>query len=269
MTQNSSGISRNFHNVPLQGKGTEVKRTEQEGSPSLAWRCRYCGCMNLTIRCHHCGALDEPSVGPGLGPWLFDAAAAEIDGIERWGRDSAVFRDVTDGDTTFLVAALPLDVTRWVLEPLTRRVAQTLGGTVQMRHLFARLSTTTRDASLRIHTDYGMGATYACVLYCGDAPEEGPETEEYGTGFFRHHTHGAYAPDTLSAAAHDRLLREEAGCASAWTPLWVCPMQRNRLLVYPASAFHARVPAAGWGTTQQDGRLVIAGFFDVLTGRKG
>ena len=269
MTQSSSGISRNFHNVPLQGKGTEVKRTEQEGSPSLAWRCRNCGCMNLTIRCHHCGALDEPSVGPGLGPWLFDAAAAEIDGIERWGRDSAVFRDVTDGDTTFLVAALPREVTRWGLEPLTRRVAQTLGGTVQMRHLFARLSTTTRDASLRIHTDYGMGATYACVLYCGDAPEEGPETEEYGTGFFRHHTHGAYAPDTLSAAAHDRLLREEAGCASAWTPLWVCPMQRNRLLVYPASAFHARVPAAGWGTTQQDGRLVSAGVVDVLPGRKG
>ena len=229
----------------------------------MSWRCLSCGCINLEDRCHQCGSL-EHFTEPGLGPWVFDDVSPEIVGIRRWGTDSAAFHGETHGDDEFCVAHLPEDVVRWVMEAIDRKVGPALGGVVKMHHLFARLSTETETATMRVHTDYGMGGAYACVLYCGDVPDgAAPET---GTGLFRHRTYGTHAPTDLSAEEHDRLLREDAADAAAWTRLWVCPMRENRLLVYPSSAFHGRVPAAGWGTSPRDGGVVIVGFFDMDTG---
>lgn len=232
----------------------------------MSWRCQSCGCINLEGRCHQCGS-PERFTAPGLGPWVFDSVSHEIVGIRRWATDSAAFRGETHGDDEFCVAHLPEDVVRWVMAAIYRKVSPLLGGAVRMHHLFARLSTEAEEATIRIHTDYGMGGAYACVLYCGDVPKRDVTADvTAGTGFFRHRTHGTHAPTDLSPTEHDRLLREDASDATAWTRLWVCPMRTNRLLVYPSSAFHGRVPAAGWGTSARDGRVVIVGFFDIESG---
>ena len=232
------------------------------------WRCQNCACLNMGERCHYCGCLGVEMVlvspedernfaGRDGGPWIFDGVCPEYTGIERWARDSATFQSERHGEDTFCLAHLPDDVRRWVVGPIAATVRPIVGGPIVTRYVFGRLSTVEIDATLRIHTDAGMGSEYAWVLYCG----ESPDTETCGTAFFRHAVHGR-ACTTGDTHEQDRLLRDEAADLSHWSRYWVAPMEPNRLVVYASSLFHARWPAAGWGRGQRDGRVVLVGFFD-------
>ena len=117
---------------------------------------------------------------------------------------------------------------------------------------------------LRIHSDYGVsqllkskGTPYAWVWYGDDGP-----SEQHGTAFFQHHGYGESLSHDVDNAEHDRLLREESGDLSQWTQTACVSMRHNRLVAYPADRFHGQWPATGWGTSQQDGRVVIVGFGD-------
>ena len=81
----------------------------------------------------------------------------------------------------------------------------------------------------------------------------------YGTAFFDHHAHGIRFRGEKDE--HDRLLREDAGDLQKFNFQSLVPMKENRLVVYPSDLFHSRYPFEGWGTSQQDGRVVIVGFF--------
>ena len=195
--------------------------------------------------------------------WIADGVCPEYAGIERWVRDSASFRREVYGGEGFVLAHPPEDVRRWVEDGVGTLMYRVFGQMMQVRYLFARLSTTDRDATLRIHTDAGMGSTHAWVLYCGEPdPRAG---DEVGTAFFSHRRHGPSFAGT--SEEHDRLVMEEAADLAHWTRTEVCPMRPNRALVYPASVFHARWPPAGWGSDRTDGRIVIVGFCDIALGQ--
>lgn len=237
--------------VSLEGGGLEESR----------YRCENCGCSNIGGRCHGCGSMGGGVEVGSSGPWLFDGVCREIAGIERWLRDSAEFRTETAGEDSFCIARPPEDVVRWVSAPLRPIVRTLLGGEMHLRQCFGRLSTEEVDAKLRIHTDAGMGAQYASVLYVSGG---GIGHEVCGTGFFEHVTHGRRYALGGDTGEHDRLLREDADDLSQWEPIWIAPMVPNRVVLYPADRFHGRWPAAGWGSGQADGRVVIAVFFDVV-----
>ena len=225
------------------------------------WRCMNCACLNTGSRCHSCGSLEDTDGQLAGGPWIFDDVCLEQAGITRWLRDSARFEEERHGEDTFCLAHLPEDVRRGVIEPGSARIRPVIRGAVVTRYAFGRLSTESVAATLRIHTDAGMGTDLAWVWYGGQAM-----TEESGTAFFRHAVHGRSFRGRDDPEEHDRLLREASSDLSQWTRYWIAPMEPNRLVVYPASLFHARWPAAGWGRDQRDGRGVIVGFCDRETG---
>jgi len=188
-------------------------------------------------------------------PAYRDEALGSGDEVSRWLRERATFGTAVVGEETFHVAVLPDEIVR----DLTSAVEAIVEAPVEMSLLIGRLSTETIDATMRVHTDAGMSCTHACVWYSGDPPEACGGSS--GTAFYSHRVWGPTFHGT--AAEHDVLLREDAANRDAWIPRAMVTMKRNRLVVYPSSWFHSRYPFRGWGTSQQDGRIVIAGFFKI------
>ena len=192
----------------------------------------------------------------GMTPTCRDHIFRDPSVVTHWLRTQAEFFDWTAGGDSFHVARIPSDVA----EVIMSSVVSIMGVPIDMEFLVARLSTDTIDSDVRIHTDFGMGTTHACVWYGTDPPEEPVSSYAgYGTAFFDHHVHGIRFRGEKDE--HDRLLREDAGDLQKFNFQSLVPMKENRLVVYPSDLFHSRYPFEGWGTSQQDGRVVIVGFF--------
>lgn len=192
----------------------------------------------------------------GMTPTCRDNVFRDPPVVTNWLRTDADFSDWKAGADSFHVARIPSDIA----EVIMSSVVSIMGVPINMEFLVARLSTDTIDSDTRIHTDFGMGTTHACVWYGTDPPPEPVSSYAgYGTAFFSHHLHGERFRGAKDE--HDRLLREDAGDLQKFHFQSLVPMKENRLVVYPSDLFHSRYPFEGWGTSQKDGRVVIVGFF--------
>ena len=144
------------------------------------------------------------------------------------------FGDVSVGDVTFRGIA---DVTdRTMADAVTARWPD-----LQPTLTFARLSPAGQEEPHFIHTDRDMGE-WTAILYLTDPPDPGD-----GTTFWAHAETGiclstADTPDAF--AAEHRAWRD----ASQWRPWRMVEARFNRLVIFPASAFHSRTIRENYGT---------------------
>lgn len=182
-----------------------------------------------------------------------DNVLSEYGGIDWWIQEEAVFREEFHGGEGFTIARIPLDINELMIEDMKK----SLGDNVEPTYSFMRLSTDTIDSDMRIHSDSGMDAEFASVLYFNDPPEKG----NYGTAFWDHKFHGKeFANNDIREA--NRLLHEDSGDLTQWSMNDLVEMKKNRMVSYPTKFFHSRYPFEGWGKDKTDGRVIWVTFFN-------
>lgn len=136
----------------------------------------------------------------------------------------------------------------FIRSALLLEVETLVGKSLKEIATFYRLNTSIHDTEFRIHCDSeinGEKPTYACVFYLH-------KSKESGTALYSHESHGLRARDKVVIFDSDDGL---------WEPWRKILAEENKLFVYEADLFHGRFPWKCWGSSKQDGRLVIVGFF--------
>ena len=118
-----------------------------------------------------------------------------------------------------------------------------------------------------IHADV-IGSTHAAVCYLFDGHHE------HGTALWRHIVSNSAHMDAeflaslqVDPADVDQIsslaarIRSEGECEDFWQMAGFVEAKFNRLIFYPSTAFHSRYPRHAFGTTPEDGRLVLVAFF--------
>lgn len=115
-----------------------------------------------------------------------------------------------------------------------------------------------------IHSDRETG-NYTCVAYLSE------HEDEYGTAFFRHKPTGLIEMPSfqemkdlgiMESLSEDMISRDP----DKWEQIAYVQGKYNRALIFEAPLFHSRVPVEGFGTGEQDGRLVWVSHFYKLHG---
>lgn len=115
-----------------------------------------------------------------------------------------------------------------------------------INHLFMRLSTEGSAPPHWAHHDASMGE-YSLMVYLNR-----PEHCRGGTALLEH----VSGPDPDETTWRDDTNRPER-----WREVSRCPMKSNRAFIFRAELWHAALPIGGFGSTAQDGRLVLTAFF--------
>jgi hypothetical protein len=115
-----------------------------------------------------------------------------------------------------------------------------------------------------VHSD-NTTAELAAVLYLNP---EGTYPSGTGTAFWRHRETG-WEHQPTEREMHDagvslEALANDKNVPELWDLMFVAPAKFNRLITYPTTAFHSRWPWEGFGTTDEDARLIHAAFYNVL-----
>ena len=119
-----------------------------------------------------------------------------------------------------------------------------------MHTIFARATYAGLAAENKIHSDLVMGSFAAHVYLSLDWPAGS------GTSFWTNkllgmrHTAGMDPATIRSNSVED------------WDRYLSAQAVFNRMLIHRGDAWHLAEPVGGWGSTPEDGRLVVTCFFD-------
>lgn len=102
-----------------------------------------------------------------------------------------------------------------------------------------------------IHSDLGWG-THALVLYLGDGPG--------GTAFWKHKPSGTIAIRKGQVGLFNKIGNDWVD-ESKWEQRELIQMKKNRCLIYESALYHSRFPFKAFGSTPEDGRLIVVAFF--------
>lgn len=130
-----------------------------------------------------------------------------------------------------------------------------MGRPIELLGMGYRLNYAKEMPNHAIHADLGWG-TYASVTYLSNPPSG----QYSGTAFWQHHT------------GHERVKQGEAEVLKdvlkdwdnplAWDQTAFVPSKYNRSIIYRSELFHSRWPFTGYGTSPEDGRLIVVSFFN-------
>lgn len=143
----------------------------------------------------------------------------------------------------FFLARVP----SFINDSLNKAAEELVGKPLEDIASFYRLNSFIHDTKFRIHCDseiQGRKPTHACVFYLYTHVDS-------GTALYEHQVYGR--EDGASLAIFD----SDDGLWKAWHKVYA---EENKLLVYKSSLFHGRFPWQCWGTSKEDGRLVIVKF---------
>lgn len=124
-------------------------------------------------------------------------------------------------------------------------------GNIEIHGAGYRLNYAGEVPNQSIHSDVGWG-THACVVYLNEGPG--------GTAFWRHK---ATQTTEISQGQSDLLehIQGDFENADAWEVWGHASIKANRAVIYRGNMFHSRFPFEGFGSTPEDGRLIIVAFF--------
>lgn len=106
-----------------------------------------------------------------------------------------------------------------------------------------------------IHSDIGWG-TYAAVVYLSE-----PVSPEFsGTAFWQHHTGWDRCRVGEESVLVDVL--QDWDNEAAWEQTAFVPSVFNRAIIYRSELFHSRWPFVAYGSSPDDGRLIVVAFFN-------
>lgn len=169
-----------------------------------------------------------------------------LEDFDQWRAwfDDADYRDVTSAVDSVTYPGICTPLPNELQAEINTRL-RSLAGLCVMNHLFARISPAQSRPPHWAHHDGSMGAM-SMMLYmnrsehcCG------------GTALLEH-VHAEPSAETWQRDTND---------STRWRRTSTCPMASNRAFIFPARMWHAALPAAGFGSTTSDSRLVITAFF--------
>lgn len=156
---------------------------------------------------------------------------------------------------------------------VSRLLGRTVRGARGTNHGHCRLTLRSDRGRSGVHID---PAAYSGILYLS-RPEDCADASAGGTDFFRHkRTTLEYVPTDLAGAQAagypepDTLIQEVVNKDTAkpakWERTMRVPIRFNRLLLFSPWQFHNAAP--GFGRSDEDGRLVMLLFFEMVAASK-
>jgi len=135
--------------------------------------------------------------------------------------------------------------------PSIRQLIEGVYGTVDIHGMAFRLNYQDEQPNATIHSDMGWG-THALVYFLCDGIG--------GTAFWQHKKSSAYriAPGDLELFEQ---VKDDWDTEDAWNLKATVDLKFNRALMYESELFHSRHPAAAFGSSPEDGRLILVAFF--------
>lgn len=169
------------------------------------------------------------------------------------------------GNFPGLNSSSPLD-TAAVNGSVSRLLGIKLGAAAGTQHGHCRLTRKGDRGRSGVHID---PAAYSGILYLS-RPEDCAKPDAGGTDFFRHRRTGLEAvpqdPARIAASGYadinaliEDVVNKDTTSPAKWERTLRIPARFNRLLLFSPWQFHNAAP--GFGTTQEDGRLVMLLFF--------
>lgn len=121
------------------------------------------------------------------------------------------------------------------------------------KFMFMRLSLAGVPVPHQAHTDTVMGQL-SLMFYLNRQ-----EHARGGTSLVRHLETGMITdPQTVE---EEQIWKRDTNIPRAWEIYEISKMQPNRAVVFPANLMHRAEPLGGFGSTPQDGRLVLTAFY--------
>lgn len=141
--------------------------------------------------------------------------------------------------------------------PLLRSLSAAVGLPVYPNSMFFRVTNEDTEGAY-VHSDREAG-DYTAIVYLSKHADEGS-----GTGFFRHKRSGLVCMPSFNELRADPQFFDQlkaemvSGDPEHWELLQFIPGRFNRALVFVAPLFHSRFPKHGYGSTNEDGRMIWA-----------
>lgn len=192
-----------------------------------------------------------------LHSMIVDDFLSDYEAVRKWG-DSASYGSIAspfDGVTyPGICSEIPPALASEVEGSLCRVLAT---NRVEIKALFARLSTEGTPVPHQAHNDAGMGM-FTMILYLNRDPHIPGNA---GTDLIDHNVYDMeYGPRN---DAEQQVWREDMNIRKAWYVKSRCPMKPNRAFIFDSRLMHWSAPSGGFGSTKEDGRLVLSCFFDL------
>jgi hypothetical protein len=176
----------------------------------------------------------------------------EIFGAARVWADAAPYRDVTNPVDRVSYPDICTELPDWLREAVTARLTELEGRPVNVHFMFTRLSLAGSPCPHQAHTDSTMGARSAMLYLTRSNDCRG------GTALVRHVT--GFDRDPLGAGDHVIWARD-TNRPEQWEITELCEMRANRAFLFDSRRMHRAEPVGGFGTTSQNGRLVLTTFY--------
>ena len=130
-----------------------------------------------------------------------------------------------------------------------------MGRPIELLGMAYRLNYAGELPNHAIHSDLGWG-TYAAVIYLSTPPDHILS----GTAFWKHHT----GPDRIKRGEEDvyKDVIADWDNEAAWEQTAFVPSRFNRASIYRSELFHSRWPFEAYGSSPDDGRLIVVAFFN-------
>lgn len=182
---------------------------------------------------------------------ILDDFLSDFDNAREYA-DNAHYQDFRNVDGV-VYPGICTDLPEWIRGEVLAFMAVYLGREPVKPTIFMRLSPKGVEAPHQAHTDALMG-DWSLMLYLNR-----PEHCRGGTSLLRHREAGMYTtptdPDLVEIWERDTNDRE------AWDVTDLAVMKPNRAFVFSADLFHRAEPIGGFGSTPEDARMVLTGFF--------
>lgn len=172
------------------------------------------------------------------------------------------FEDIQNPVDGVIYPLICRDIPEVVQSEIYARLSAAQGREIENPTIFMRMSTEGVSVPHIAHNDISMGK-HSLMLYLNDGVG--------GTSFLRHKETGmCYQPELQvlrNIARHDysqdliRIAERDQNDVDAWEVMLTAPMAQNRAFVFDAGYFHRAEPIGGFGSTQQDARIVLTVFF--------
>ena len=201
----------------------------------------HSGLMVVWLVGHNCGMTPIIAVRDGFFRDPVAARAAVLAGN---------FADIANPADGVVYPAINHELPTSVVAEVLAGIEFLTGRAPELRSIFARATYAGLVAENKIHSDLVMGS-FAAHVYLSPGWPAGA-----GTSFWANKrvgmVHKASMDPTVIRTNHiedwDRYLSVQAAF--------------NRMLIHRGDAWHLAEPVGGWGSTPEDGRLVITAFFD-------
>lgn len=141
------------------------------------------------------------------------------------------------------------------IEEVVDGLNEAMGRPISLLMMGYRLNYAGEKPNKAIHADTGWG-TYASVLFLN----EPPSGRTSGTAFWEHHTGHSRIRDGELNVLKDVVADYDN--AAAWEQTAFVNAKYNRCLIYRSELFHSRWPFEAFGSSPDDGRLIVVSFFN-------